>query len=80
MILHEIATLLGVKQCTATQALGICVEFWVGAGAALGIIKIKDLLNIKKKFEAVKSQRNSKKKKSKRKKKKKNSSKNKGRR
>lgn len=70
-ILHQITSILGVKQCTATQALGICIEFWVGAAAALGLIKVKDLLNIKKKFEAITSQEKTEKKTKKKKKKKK---------
>ena len=52
-ILHQITTLLGIKQCTSTQILGICLEFWVGAAVSIGLLKIRDLLNIKKKFEAM---------------------------
>ena len=64
---HQITTILGLKQCTATQMLGICLEFWVGAAVALGIIKVKALYGIKKQLEQIKS---SKSKKSKNKKKK----------
>ena len=38
-IWHQITTILVLKQCTSTQMLGICLEFWVGAAVALGIIK-----------------------------------------
>ena len=73
-ILHQITILLGIKQCTATQILGICVEFWVGGAVAVGALKVKDLLGIKKQFESLQSSvvvKKSKNKKKKRKKKKK---------
>lgn len=66
---HQIITILGIKQCTATQMLGICLEFWVGAGVALGILKLRTLYKIKSELEQLKSQKlsksNSKKKKKK---------------
>ena len=68
-ILHQITTLLGIKQCTATQMLGICLEFWVGAAVALGVLKVRQLYGIKKQLEELKSRSSSSKKKSKKKKK-----------
>ena len=70
-ILHQITTLLGIKQCTATQILGICLEFWVGAAVTLGALKLHQLYAIKKQLEEIKSGSLSKKKKKKSKKKKK---------
>ena len=61
-ILHQITNLLGVKQCTATQILGICLEFWVGALVALGVIKVKALYGIKTQLEELKGKKKSKKK------------------
>ena len=52
-IWHQITTLLGIKQCTATQVLGICMEFWVGAGVAAGLIKVKALKRIGEKLEKL---------------------------
>ena len=52
-ILHQISALLGIKQCTSTQILGICLEFWVGGAVSVGFLKVKDLLSIKKKFETM---------------------------
>ena len=54
---HEIISILGVKQCTATQMLGICLEFWVGAGVALGILKLRTLYKIKNELVQLKSQK-----------------------
>ena len=73
-ILHQISALLGIKQCTSTQILGICLEFWVGGAVSIGFLKVKNLLNIKKKFETMVKETESKpesKKKSKKKKRKK---------
>lgn len=70
-ILHQITTLLGIKQCTSTQILGICLEFWVGGMVSAGLLKVRDLLNIKKKFEELTDQSKQKKAKKKKKKKKK---------
>ena len=53
-IWHQITQMLGVKQCTATQILGICLEFWVGAAVALGIIKVRTLYKIKSELETLK--------------------------
>ena len=63
--LHQLKALLGIKQCTATQMMGICAEFWVGALAAWGTIKVKHLLAIKKQFNELllKNQKKPKKKK-----------------
>ena len=52
-VLHQISTLMGIKQCTSTQILGICLEFWVGGMVSIGLLKVRDLLNIKKKFEQL---------------------------
>ena len=70
IILHQISTLIGLKQCTSTQILGICLEFWVGALVSIGILKVKDLLNIKKRFQELTTQQEPKKSKKKKKKKK----------
>ena len=70
-ILHQITSILGIKQCTATQVVGICLEFWVGAGVALGAIKVKTLYKAKSELEKLKVRKKSKTKKSKRKKSKK---------
>ena len=51
---HQITTILGLKQCTATQMLGICLEFWVGAAVALGILKVRTLYKIKSELETLK--------------------------
>jgi hypothetical protein len=65
---HQITTILGIKQCSNTQMLGICLEFWVGAGVAIGFIKIKALMAIKREFELLKEgERKNKKKKGKKK-------------
>ena len=72
-ILHQITALLGIKQCTATQILGICLEFWVGAAVALGALKLRQLYAIKKHLEEIKSGSLSGKKKKKKKKRKKKS-------
>lgn len=61
-IWHQITSILGIKQCTSTQMLGICLEFWVGAGVALGIIKVKALYGIKRELEQLKSNKSKKKK------------------
>ena len=65
-IWHQITTILGIKQCTATQIAGICLEFWIGAAVALGIIKVKALYGIKKELKKLKSVKSKKKKKKKR--------------
>ena len=70
-ILHQITSILGIKQCTATQVMGICLEFWVGAGVALGVLKVRLLYKAKSELEKLKRQKKSGKKKSKSKKKKK---------
>ena len=67
-LLHQITSLLGMKQCTSTQILGICLEFWVGALVALGAIKAKTLWGIKKQLEHLKGKRRKKKKAKKRRK------------
>lgn len=72
-VLHQIYTMLGIKQCTATQILGICVEFWVGAAVALGVLKVRALYRIKSELQALKEQGASKKKRKKKKKKRKKS-------
>ena len=59
-VLHQIYTMLGIKQCTATQVLGICVEFWVGAAVALGVLKVRALYKIKSELQALKEQNSSK--------------------
>lgn len=53
-LLHQITALLGIKQCTSTQILGICLEFWVGGLVAVGAIKAKALLGIKRELEKLK--------------------------
>jgi len=68
-ILHQITSILGIKQCTATQVLGICLEFWVGAGVAIGALKLRTLYQIRNKLNEIKSSSVKKKKKKKRKKK-----------
>lgn len=40
-LVHQITEALGIQQCTATQVLGICIEFWFGVGIAMGVIKLK---------------------------------------
>ena len=72
-VLHQIYTMLGIKQCTATQILGICIEFWVGAAVALGVLKVRALYKIKSELQALKEQGASKKKRKKKKKKRKKS-------
>lgn len=69
-ILHQITATLGIKQCTATQMLGICLEFWVGAAVAMGALKVRALYKIKAQLEEIKGQKSSSKKKKKKKKKK----------
>ena len=69
-ILHQISTFIGLKQCTSTQVFGICLEFWVGGMVSIGLLKVKDLLNIKKRFEELTTQQEPKKSKKKKKKKK----------
>ena len=70
-ILHQITLLLGIKQCTSTQILGICLEFWVGGAVTAGVLKVKNLLSIKKQLEDLQSSMIKQKPKSKKKKKKK---------
>ena len=70
-ILHQITSILGIKQCTATQVMGICLEFWVGVGVALGVLKFRLLYKAKSELEKLKGQKKSGKKKFKSKKKKK---------
>ena len=67
-IWHQITQMLGVKQCTATQILGICLEFWVGALVALGVIKVRALYGIKAQLEDLKGKKKKKKKTKKRRK------------
>ena len=67
-IWHQITQMLGVKQCTATQILGICLEFWVGALVALGVIKVRALYGIKTQLEELKGKKRKKKKTKKRRK------------
>lgn len=67
-IWHQITQMLGVKQCTATQILGICLEFWVGALVALGVIKVRALYGIKAQLEELKGKKRKKKKSKKRRK------------
>ena len=67
-LLHQITTMLGIKQCTATQIMGICLEFWVGALVALGVIKARTLWGIKKQLEQLKGKKKKKKKSKKRRK------------
>lgn len=62
-IWHQIIALLGIKQCTATQVLGICMEFWIGAGVAAGLVKIKALRAAKRKLEKIAGKKKKKKKK-----------------
>ena len=69
-ILHQITSILGIKQCTATQVMGICLEFWVGAAVALGVLKVKMLYKAKTELEKLKAPKKPRKKKSKSKKKK----------
>lgn len=64
-LLHQITTMLGIKQCTSTQIMGICLEFWVGALVALGALKARTLWGIKKQLEELKGKKRKKKKKSK---------------
>ena len=61
-LLHQITSLLGIKQCTSTQIMGICLEFWVGALVALGAIKIKALWGIKAQLEQLKGKKKTKRK------------------
>ena len=56
-LLHQITSLLGIKQCTSTQILGICLEFWVGGLVAVGAIKAKALLGIKRELEKLKAKK-----------------------
>ena len=56
-ILHQITSILGIKQCTATQVMGICLEFWVGAGVALGVLKVKALHKAKSELEKLKGKK-----------------------
>ena len=62
-ILHQITNILGMKQCTSTQILGICLEFWVGALVALGVIKVKTLYGVKTQLEQLKGNKKKSKKK-----------------
>ena len=41
--------------------LGICLEFWVGGAVAVGMVKLKTLLGIKKELERIKSSKKKKK-------------------
>ena len=56
-LLHQITSLLGIKQCTSTQILGICLEFWVGGLVAVGAIKARALLGIKRELEKLKGKK-----------------------
>ena len=59
-LLHQITSLLGIKQCTSTQIMGICLEFWVGGLVAVGVLKTKALLSIKQELEKLKAKKNTK--------------------
>lgn len=61
-LLHQITSILGIKQCTSTQIMGICLEFWVGGLVAVGALKTKALLNIKQELEKLKAKKNTKRK------------------
>ena len=54
LLLHEITAMLGIKQCTSTQLLGICLEFWVGGAVAIGAVRLKTLYGIKQQLERLK--------------------------
>ena len=56
-ILHQITSILGIKQCTATQVMGICLEFWVGVGVALGVLKFRLLYKAKSELEKLKGKK-----------------------
>lgn len=68
-LLHQITGILGIKQCTSTQVLGICLEFWVGGAVAFGALKLKTLYGIKSQLEAIQNKKSSRSKKSRKKKK-----------
>ena len=55
LVLHQIIELIGLKQCTSTQILGICLEFWVGGAVAIGALKLKTLYGIRKQLEEIKT-------------------------
>ena len=40
-LVHQITEVLGIEQCTATQVLGICIEFWFGVGITAGVIQLR---------------------------------------
>ena len=52
-IVHQIKALFGVQQCTATQALGICLEFWIGAAVAVGAVKVRELVKFRDSMRAA---------------------------
>ena len=68
-ILHDIKQVLGIQQCTATQALGICLEFWIGAAVAVGAVKVRELVRFRDSVLTGKQQPRSKSKKRKQRKK-----------
>ena len=72
LLLHEITAMLGIKQCTSTQLLGICLEFWVGGAVAIGAVRLKTLYGIKNQLESLKEDPTKRSKKKRKKKKKKN--------
>ena len=72
LLLHEITAMLGIKQCTSTQLLGICLEFWVGGAVAIGAVRLKTLYGIKNQLESLKEAPTKRSKKKRKKKKKKN--------
>lgn len=60
-IWHQIAAIIGLKQCTSSQVLGICLEFWLGVGATGGLLKIKQLVGLTKKPKKSKKKKKKKK-------------------
>ena len=51
--------------------MGICLEFWVGAGVALGVLKVRALYKAKSELQKLKGKKNTAKKSGKKKPKKK---------
>ena len=66
-VFHEISSVLGVGRCTATQVVGICLEFWVGGLVAVGALKVKSLYDFKRSLSSAMGVSDSKGSKSKRK-------------
>ena len=52
-VFHEIRSMLGIGRCTATQVVGICLEFWVGALVAVGALKVKSLYDFKRSLSSA---------------------------